>query len=246
MARRSALLVFCLTLLSSASAQLLAAPAGQSHFFELVASGDASRVMSEMDANLQAEVDEPVLAAWMAAFNERLGPVTNLKLTGSTRRLGTNGLIAETSCEVTCQRGTAKSRLTVLHGKLIAFQVTSKKLANFFKGPTSTDIYEELGRDFLRKFLSGQADAAYALCHKGLQDIISLEQLKDMMPLVKPHIGQPTRFELTESRMEITDDADNLILNFNVTGNEGTVSCKITIEFVGLRGHLLGFKFRLQ
>ena len=66
------------------------------------------------------------------------------------------------------------------------------------------------------------------------------------MPLVKPHIGQPTRFELSESRMEITDDADNLILNFNVTGNEGTVSCKITIEFVGLRGHLLGFAFRLR
>ena len=46
--------------------------------------------------------------------------------------------------------------------------------------------------------------------------------------------------------MEITDDADNLILQFEVTGDEGTVSCEIKIEFVGLKGHLLGFEFDLS
>ncbi len=246
MARCITPVAFCFALLLSSSVQLLAAPSAQSHFFDVVATGDVSRVMSLMDESLQAQVDAPVLDAWIDAFNERLGPVTDLKTTGWTRKLSTNGIIAETSCDVTCQRGVAKSTLTFLNSKLIAFQINSEQLANFFEGPTSTDLYEELSNDFISKFLVGEADAAYALCHKGLQDVVSLDQLKEMINIVKPHVGQLSGTELTQSRMESTDTANKLILDFQIVGNEGNASCKMTIEFVGLKGHLLGFRFKLQ
>ncbi len=45
--------------------------------------------------------------------------------------------------------------------------------------------------------------------------------------------------------MELSEDAQNMILEFQVAGSEQTVNCEITIEFVGLKGHLLGFHFQL-
>jgi hypothetical protein len=227
----------------SFSTSLLAAPAAQVQFFEHIASGDIRQLMSVMDAKLRGEFDAPVLDAWMVAFNERLGSVQTIRLTGWSQTATPQGTLVETSCDVTCQRGSAKSDLTVLNGKILAFNVKSEQMAGFFQGPTSTDRYEDLSKRFIRHFLAENVEAAHALCHQALQDVVPREQLQEMMTLVVPRVGPLDEISLQASRMDITDEADNLILEFEVVGSAGSVTCEITIEFVGLKGHLLGFNF---
>ena len=245
MVRRSVLLLVCIA--SSFSAlPLFAAPAEQVRFFQLVASGDANRLMRDMESDLQAEIDAPVLAAWMAALNERLGRVTEIKLNGASRKLSTRGILVSTSCDITFQRGKASSELTTLNGKVIGFNVASKQMANFFQGPTSTDLYEEQAKEFINRFLAGEAQAAHDLCHKALQDVVPLPQLQEMMTVVTPKVGNPTQVSLIDTRTEITDTANKLFLDFDVIGDAGNAQCQITIEFVGLKGHLLGFNFQFK
>ncbi len=142
-----------------------APPAAQVQFFEYIATDDVTQLMSVMDEELKAEIDAPVLDAWLHAFNERLGHVNEMKLTGWTRNDTANGLIVETHCDVACQRGNADSTLTVRNGKVIGFHVKSEQMANFFEGPTSTGIYEELGENFINKLLEGDVATAHELCH---------------------------------------------------------------------------------
>ena len=236
-------LVCFVALLLTFSSHLFAKPTAQIDFFNKVAAGDADKLLQTMDPALQAELDAPVLGAWMKAFNERLGSVTKIQLVGVSRQAAAEGMLVATNCKITCELGTAESELTHLNGKLIGFNVQSKQMANFFEGPTSVDLYEQLGASFIRDFLANQAETAHARCHPALQKVVSLEQLREMIDLVAPEVGEAKSIVLLESRMKITDEADKLFLDFDVQGEQEKITVEITIEFVGLKGHLLGFDF---
>jgi hypothetical protein len=197
-----------------------------------------------MRPELLVEIDEPVFLAWMSAFNERLGQVQSIKHTGLELKQTENGSMRTTTATVTFEKGTASSSLTALEGKLIAFNVTSDELGtDWFKGPASTELYQELGRNFIERFLKGQTDDAYAMCHEALQEVIDRDSFQQMIDIVRNEDGALKSVTYKDSRMDITEDGQNLLLNFDLVTEKGTGTCEIKVQFVGLKGHLLGFEF---
>lgn len=217
----------------------------QRDFFEAIQSGQIEQVMAQMRPELLVEVDPPVLAAWMTALNERVGSLQSIKYTGIELKQTEDGSFRTTTAIVTFEKGSATSVLTAIDDRLIAFQVTSDQLGNdWFQGPSSIDLYESRGRTFIEQFMTGKTDEAYAMCHPALQDVIDRESFQQMVNILHERHGGPTSVTLKDSSMKIDDERQELTLNFDIVGERGTGVCEITVQFAGMKGHLLGFNFR--
>lgn len=216
----------------------------QEDFFHAVRTGEMKPAAAQMRPELLAVIDEPVFLAWMKAVNERLGEVQSIKHTGLELKQTENGAMRTTTATVTFEKGTASSSLTAIDGKLIAFNVTSEQLGDdWFTGPTSTELYQQLGRSFIERFMKGQTDEAYAMCHEALQEVIDRDSFQQMIDIVRAEDGSLKSVTFKDSRMDISEDGQNLLLNFDLVTEKGTGTCEIKVQFVGLKGHLLGFEF---
>ncbi|MBX3440520.1 MAG: hypothetical protein KF861_23725 [Planctomycetaceae bacterium] len=217
----------------------------QDDFFRAIQSGEIKQTIDHMRPELVKEIDQPVFQAWMNAINERLGGMQSIKPTGLEIKQTPNGTMRTTSAMITFDKGTASSSLTTLGGKLIAFNITSDQLGDdWFQGPTSTDLYQQLGRTFIERFLKGETDEAYAMCHEALQEVIDRDAFQQMINIVQGESGALKSVTFRESKMDITeDDGQNLMLNFDIVSEKGTATCEIKVQFVGMKGHLLGFQF---
>ncbi len=222
-----------------------AAPKPQADFFQHVGKSDLAKLFEMMDPSLRQEIDEPMLAAWVEAFNARLGAVQQIERKGWSKKLAANGLIEESQCDVTCANGKAQSKLAVLNGKLISFDITSEKLDGWFEGPATTTIYETRGDTFVRDALTGDLDKAYATCHQALQAVVSAEEFAEMVKSVKDKIGTLKQVELQGVRFDRTESNGDLLVEYRVVGEKDATTCELKMQFVGLKGHLLGFNFQL-
>ena len=63
------------------------------------------------------------------------------------------------------EKGAASSQIQTLDGQLVSFEVNSPKLQNWFEGPDSTVIYEDLGSLFLRRFMQEDNQQVAKMCH---------------------------------------------------------------------------------
>ncbi|MGD9857616.1 MAG: hypothetical protein AB7U20_21950 [Planctomycetaceae bacterium] len=216
----------------------------QDDFFRAVQSGKLKQATDHMRPELLREIDEPVFQAWMNAINERLGAVQTIKHTGLELKQTENGPMRSTTATVTFEKGTASSSLTTVDGKLIAFNITSEELGDdWFQGPTSTDLYQQLGRTFIERFMRGETDDAYAMCHAALQEVIDRESFQQMIDIVRNEDGALKTVNFKDSRMEISEEGQDLLLNYEIVSEKGTGTCEIKVQFVGMKGHLLGFEF---
>ncbi len=216
----------------------------QHAFFEAVRSGDSRQVMSLMHPLLVKEVDEPVLAAWIAAVNERLGPVQSVRRTGFAWGISTEGRRSETTAEIEFARGRATSKLVSSGGKLISFGVQSDELKFWFQGPASTDVYQRLGQEFITAFLSDHVDVAYGLMHPALQQNLGKQQLREMMQGAGNRGGALRLVQFEKSTVKNDEKGVRLFLDFTIECENTTGTCEIEIQFEGMKGHLLGFRFR--
>ncbi len=243
----SAILRASLTISMTLSALAFAMPAYgdmQEDFFRAVQSGQIERLTAQMRPELLVEIDEPVLAAWMNAVNERLGSIQSMSYTGFELKQTDDGTLRSTTATVKFSQGTATSELTALDGRLIGFNVTSDDLGDdWFQGPTSVDLYQEMGRTFILRFMTGRTDDAYAMCHEALQEVIDRDSFQQMIDIVQNQAGALKSIEFRDSRMELADDEQNLLLNFDFATEKGTGTCEIKVQFVGMKGYLLGFNF---
>ena len=216
----------------------------QEDFFKAVQSGKAKELTQQMRPELLVEIDVPVLTAWMNAINDRLGPFKSIQQTGTTSEGGLTNPIKTSEATIQFERGTASSTLKTMGGKLIGFNVTSNELGDdWFKGPTETKLYEELGQTFIKRFLGGQTDEAYAMCHPALQQAIDAEAFEQMSQQIRGNAGALKSTTFTDSHMDISDDGQYLLLNYDINCAEATGTCEIKIQFVGMKGHLLGYDF---
>lgn len=216
----------------------------QQDFFKAVQSGKVQQLTKQMRSELLVEVDEPVLAAWMNAINEKLGSVKSIQQTGFANEGGLTDRTKTSDATIQFEHGTATSSLKTMNGKLIGFNVTSAELGDdWFKGPTDTKLYEEMGRTFIKRFLAGQTDDAYAMCHPALQEVISVESFVEMSRAVRENAGTLKSATFKSSRMDLSDGGQTLLLNFDINCEEATGTCEIKVQFVGMKGHLLGYDF---
>ncbi len=216
----------------------------QEDFFKAVQSGQVKQLTKQMRPELLVEVDEPVLAAWMNAINEKLGSVKSIQQTGFANEGGLTNRIKTSDATIQFEHGTATSSLKTMNGEIIGFNVTSPELGDdWFQGPTDTRVYEEMGITFVKRFLGGQTDDAYAMCHPALQEVISVESFVEMSRSIRENAGALKSATFKSSRMDLLDDGQTLFLNFDISCEKATGTCEIKVQFVGMKGHLLGYDF---
>jgi hypothetical protein len=215
----------------------------QGLFFTAVQSGDPLQVTALMHESLAAEVDEPVLAVWIAAVRKELGPVTGFAGFNTAANATADGTRLESKATVNFERGTAQSELVFLNDKLVSFKVQSDKLKDWRQGPPATAVYEELGRTFLASFLSGNADETFAMMHEGLQKELPKDQLRAMMDRVSGQTGALDKiaFDVSKFAVNGADKVPTLKLYYQLACQKAAAKAEVTVQFVDLKGHLLGF-----
>jgi hypothetical protein len=222
-----------------------AVPSEQEAFFQQVNQGTASGLLGKMRSDLRLKVDEPVLAAWMQAFNDRLGQIEEITLNSFVVRQSTDGgLYRKSVCTVQCISGVARSEITTVDGQIVSFQVDSDQLQDWFEGPASTGLYERTGQKFIEQLLSDDPASAYALCHPALQQAIELDDFTAIGRSVRSGTGPVRETKMAAHRMESDAGSGSLFLDFTVAGEHGTKACEIEFQFANLQGHLVGFAFR--
>jgi hypothetical protein len=216
----------------------------QDEFFKAIGSGKADAATKLMHPALVEEVDEPVLGAWIDAINEKLGPVTEIRQTGISQEASLTQRKIETTAAVQFERGSANSSLTTLNGKIVAFNVESEQLGDWFRGPKGIGVYQQRGKAFIVRFFNGEIDDAHAMFHDELKKAVSKEDLARMSEQVRANAGALKSATFKDSRYSADENTQTLLVNFDIACENATGVCEIKIQFVGMKGHLLGFNFQ--
>jgi len=219
----------------------------QEDFFRAVTSGSPGQVTAQFHPALLEEVDEPVLGAWMQVVKEQLGAFKGLRKTDFDTSVKYEGgvKVTESKGTVEFEKGEASSEL-VLHGDQVTkFHVASAKIPeDWFKGPTSTELYRERGKVFLTHFLSDRPDEAFKSMHKALQENAPLEKLKGMMAEVA---GKAGALKSMSHKSESYDPASQkLEILYSVACEKAKLVMSAKFQFVGLKGHLVAFNFNSE
>ena len=214
-------------------------------FFAGVASGEVTQLKGLMDPALTHQVDDPVLQVWVQALNERLGKVTAIQVADRSSKQTFNGTIVETTAEVQFEKGTASSEMTTVNGRLIAFNVQSAQLGtDWFHGPAETDLYTDLGASLIQKIMAAEADAAYDMMHEAVHQTMDRDSFRELVGRLSANGGEFQTTKMTSSEMQITENSQMLVLNYEVMCTRASGTCEVKVQFIGLKGHLMGFQFR--
>lgn len=239
-------IVLCVVALSlSAAAAARADQNIQQAFYKAVATGQAGPLTAIMTPELAQQVDEPVLGEWVNAVNTRLGSVTGITETSRIARQTFGGARIETEATVQFEKGTAQSRLSAIDGRLLSFDVSSEQLGDdWFHGPQTTELYQQRGEALIRKIMENDADSAYDLCHDVVHEAVDRDSFRELVGHIAENGGTLTSATFTGSQMQITSDSQSLLLNYEVACTRASGTCEVKIQFIGLKGHLMGFHFR--
>jgi hypothetical protein len=216
----------------------------QEAFFKAVESGDVKQVTALFHPALLKEVDEPVMAAWMASVKSELGNYTGLSKTDfSTSMKYENGAkIVESKGTVNFEKGTAKSEITLRDDRIVAWNVVSDKIPpDWFHGPASTELYQQKGHEFLQKALSGDVQAAFDMEHESLQQALPLEKFKAALETVSRSGGAVKAIQYESSTVAGKSPKLTLKLMYKVEFEKGPVPASVEFQFVGLKGHMTAF-----
>ena len=246
--KRIAPLMGCLTLLAclgSTSVAFFGTSSGrelQQRFFGLVAEENAAELQSQMHPELRDKIDSPVLSELLAVFNEKLGPITSIRQTGFNISVDADGKWLRTEATITCQKGTVRSKLATLDGRLVHFNLNSEKLDDWLRSPRDTSSYEHLGEAFLGEFMEGDSAAAWKMFHPNLQEVVSKKSLAEMVEQVTGVTGKLTEIEATGTRVKSGGQAPTLLIDYRLTCERIDKVGEIEIQFDGMKGYLLGFR----
>jgi hypothetical protein len=191
---------------------------------------------------LKEEVDEPVLATWMAVVKKNLGGYQGLSKTdfNTSSKYEDGRKITESSGTVNFEKGQAHAELVFHDGKLVKFFVKSDKLpGDWFTGPTGTELYRERGKEFLTRFMSNQPDAAFSMMHAALKDKMPLDTLTK---LVVDNCSKAGKLRAVTYQSENYDPKGQILeVRYALECENARAKPLVKFEFAGLKGHLVAF-----
>jgi hypothetical protein len=194
--------------------------------------------------SLRQEVDEPVLAAWMAALRQNLGTYRGLRVIGSHTNIGyDNGVkTIETRGTVKFEKGTAQSEIHYRDDRIVKFNIDSGQLPDdWFEGPEGTELYHQRGKEFLANLLSGKTEAAHQMAHENFRNEISREKLEAMMAKIRAQAGKLESVRYKSERFVAKAKHQVLTVFYNLQCEKGELPGKVVFQFVGLKGHIVAF-----
>jgi hypothetical protein len=218
--------------------------AQQEKFFTAVESGKVNEVMALFHPSVREEFDEPVLAAWMAAMRKNFGKYQGLSAThfSSAVRYQNNAKIVESKGTVNFEKGTVQSEIHSIDDLIVAIDVAPEQLpADWFQGPVGTELYRRRGEQFLTNLMSDKYEAAHQMTHENFQKNIPLEKLKDAVAGVREDTGKLKSVTYKAERFVADTTPPELILYYDVTGENAETPAKVVFQFIPFKGHLVMF-----
>jgi hypothetical protein len=215
----------------------------QEQFFQAVLSGDPARVMAQFDPEVAAQVDEPVLALWMAAIREHLGAFKGLAASKfSTSASTANGRSRlESSGTVHFEKGDATSSLVYVDGKIVKFEVLSDKLPDpWFQAPPANAHYVARGQACLEALLQLRVEDARAMMHESLRQKVDAETAAKGIEAFVDKLGGFTSLTPTGSRFE-PGKTPLLEVTYAIQGGSGAAVGTIGFQFTPWKGELTSF-----
>jgi hypothetical protein len=216
----------------------------ETSFYESVSRGDAKAAYELMHPALQELIDLPVLEAWSIAARDNLGNYTSKTQTKVKRSRQLTGVKIDIESDLVFQHGSATASISVFDGLLVAFNMQSDQLINWFQGPSQFDIYAEKAQTFLTAFFSRDSERARSLMHDALRKAVADDKLETMIQSIADNAGALESASLKSNRMLIEEDRQVLVLLYDIECENATGECEIEIQFVGMQGHFVSFKFR--
>lgn len=215
-------------------------------FLGHVSNRDIDALIESMAPALQQLIDRPVLELLVAAINKNLGKVEsiNIKASNSTVPASNVNGVKELVAIVKFERGEAETKLTVQNKKLIAFNISSDKIVKWLDRPKDLTVYDKGCQQFVRLFMAGKRDDAYNLLHPELKKVVSPEQMQQMIDKVRNASGELSEIRLFGDRFKFVDGIPTLHLDYVMKCKSKQTGCEIKIQFIGMRGEILGFQFK--
>ena len=216
----------------------------QEQFFTAVLSGNPKSVTALMAPELAQQIEEPVLASWMAAVKTNLGNFAGLDLTKFNTSTKTEGGVTKTESSggVKFDKGTAESKLVLANGLIISFHVKSDQLGNWLTDPPAeTTLYRTRGQECLTKILSNQIDAAFAMMHESLQK--QLPQQKPAITGLAQKIGalKSVTYKSEQAAKAQGDKPATLTIIYDVACQNAQLRGTVEFGFLPFKGHILAY-----
>jgi hypothetical protein len=215
----------------------------EERFYCAIGNGDVDTALRMLHPAVLEKVDRPVFAVWIDALNTNLGHHRSVTSHSSSRTHRLTGTRIELTSTVTFEQGTAEASITILEGKVIAFQIQSDKMKNWFQGPEDVAQYAETAETFIAKFVAGDVAEARTLMHPVLQDAVA-ENFDSMVHQISDHSGKLKTATLREHRFSLDGLSPALFLLYDLNCENAQGTCEIEFQFVGLKGYLLGFDYQ--
>lgn len=247
--------IICTTLVALTTTAGHASPGGrtrtghqlQADFCKLLERGKVEPVMQMFGSNLKSEIDAPVLQRWLEQMASKLGRVRTIeqKTVHSNMRAGKHHL--STTAMVTCEKGNLLVGLRAVDGRIIGLDLESKQLVNWLDKPATTVLYEEMSRQFLREMLTGDTTKAFNMLHPVLRKQLGKDDFLTVCKQCRKNFDPSQDLTMTTQTTWMDEPQENkaptLRIDIGIRHGEIEEACEMKIQFVGLKGHLLGFHF---
>jgi hypothetical protein len=215
----------------------------QAEFYKAVLSGDVTKVEAKFAPSLRKEVDEPVLAAWMAAVKERLGAYKGLSgkkfSTAMSHKDGVDRV--DSTGTVNFEHGEAQSDLVLIGGKIAGFHVRAKAWPeNWMTRLDDRSVYERRAETFLQKLLAGDAAAALEMMHPNLRRKFEGRDFASGLVALHRRFGDKPELKLVSSEFNPGTPPEVRVHHTLQSGSE-RVKTLVRYELEGMRFRLIGF-----
>ena len=222
----------------------------QSAFYEAVLSGDVAAVKARFAPEVRGEIDDPVLAAWVAAVKEHLGAFTGISSSNFSTKVRTeNGRdVVESTCVAEFEKGTAKSGLKLVDDLIVAWKTESDALPdNWFTELEDASYYVPGAEAFLLALFAGDGERARSLASEPLREKLAGKDFEDGLVRVKAFYGTTKSLAFRRHEFE-AGPPQSLTLHFAPEGIGAAGSGEITViyHFQGTRGVITSFNLPVK
>ncbi|MBB3206894.1 hypothetical protein FHS27_002708 [Rhodopirellula rubra] len=211
--------------------------------FETIVAEDADAFLELCDPSLQAEVDAPVMLAWMKEINAVMGECKYE--TGSNFNIhfdaSPGSTVVTTTGDMKFANGVTSTELVYQNDKLIKFKIEPDKPGyDWFDGPVGDELYRERTEIFFTELLERDYEALKPLMHSSFVEIATDELLNQIVDQTEIWLGDNPRVTIMGVENRISED-EGLIVNALLEGNAGKADGSTTIKFDGMKGTVLRF-----
>ncbi len=221
----------------------------QSAFYEAVLSGDVAAVKARFAPEVRDQIDDPVLAAWMAAVKEHLGDFKGISSSNFSTSVRTeNGRdVVESTGVAEFEKGTAKSGLKLVDDLIVAWKTESDTLPdNWFTELEDASFYVDGAEVFVLALFQGDAEKARGLVSEQLREKLAGKAFEDGLVGVNAHYGATKGLAFRRHEFK-AGPPQSITLYLGPLGiAAGSKAVTVTYQFDGMRGVITGFNLPVK